>query len=93
MTNEIGLVIPTIDTELQVLAEAKSAFGRSGINLVVSERELVELCSDKTKSTKVFASMDLRTPNILNRNDLTFPCFVKPISGSEAKVHIRWRTR
>ena len=82
MTNEIGLVIPTIDTELQVLAEAKSAFGRSGINLVVSERELVELCSDKTKSTKVFASMDLRTPNILNRNDLTFPCFVKPVSGS-----------
>ena len=83
--NEIGLVIPTIDTELNVLAGAKTEFAASGINLVVSEQELVELCSDKTKSAKVFTNMDLRTPDILDVTDLKFPCFVKPISGSGSK--------
>ena len=78
----IKLVVPTIDTELLLLARQRESFADLGIDLLVSDPSLVELCRDKTKTPALFASIGIGTPLTLDVNSLQFPCFVKPVSGS-----------
>ena len=44
---QVGLVIPTIDTELLGLAQSRERFADRGIHVVVSSEALVEQCRDK----------------------------------------------
>lgn len=81
---EVGLVIPTIDTELLGLSQARARFAASGIQLVVSDQELITKCRDKRQSAQFFASLGIDTPVLLDRSQLTFPCFAKPYDGSRS---------
>jgi len=78
----IKLVIPTIDTELQVLSDAKQAFDLAGVCLVVSDPGLIRKCRDKRLTAMLFASLCIQTPKLLDPQNLTFPCFMKPVGGS-----------
>lgn len=78
----IGLVVPTIDTELLVLAQHRDAFAAEGIQLVVSAESLVRQCRDKRETSELFSSLNIDTPAIYNREQLQFPCFAKPYDGS-----------
>lgn len=80
----VGLVIPTIDTELLGLAQAKAHFAERGIHLVVSEEALVQQCRDKRQSAQLFAALGIDTPRLLDKAQLTFPCFSKPYDGSRS---------
>ncbi|MBF0803996.1 MULTISPECIES: ATP-grasp domain-containing protein [unclassified Neisseria] len=80
----IGLIIPTIDTELQKLADARSRFEAAGIHIVVSDSELVALCRDKRATAGLFERCGIATPEIYGRENLTFPCFAKPYDGSRS---------
>ena len=44
--NSIGMVIPTIDTELAILLANKERFAKQGIYVVVSDYEFVMMCLD-----------------------------------------------
>ena len=79
---EIKMVVPTIDTELKVLAKNKNFFASKGVTLVVSDYELINICRDKTLTNTYFEKIGIEVPKTLPVNDLTFPCFAKPISGS-----------
>jgi len=79
---DIKLVIPTIDTELQALADARETFAAAGVQVVVSDPELVRQCRDKRHTAALFASLSIPTPKILDPAHLTFPCFMKPVAGS-----------
>lgn len=80
----IGLVIPTIDTELLSLAQARADFAERGIHLVISDEELVKICRDKRQTVDLFESLDIANPKVLDREKLTFPCFAKPYDGSRS---------
>jgi carbamoyl-phosphate synthase large subunit len=80
----IGLVVPTIDTELMALAGAKARFADSGIELVISDEALVRACRDKRLTAELFASLDIDTPALMDPAHLTFPCFSKPYDGSRS---------
>lgn len=82
LTHSIKLVIPTIDTELQALAEARTTFEAAGVQVVVSDPELVRQCRDKRRTAALFTSLSIPTPMILDPAQLTFPCFMKPVGGS-----------
>lgn len=82
LDREVCLVIPTIDTELQALAEARTTFEAAGVQVVVSDPELVRQCRDKRRTAALFASLSIPTPKILDPLQLTFPCFMKPVGGS-----------
>ena len=82
LVHDIKLVIPTIDTELQPLAEARTTFEAAGVQVVVSDPELVRQCRDKRRTAALFASLSIPSPKILNPAQLTFPCFMKPVGGS-----------
>lgn len=80
--NNIALVIPTIDTELLILSQSRDLFLEHGIYISISEPKLISECRDKLKTGILFDSIGIDYPRILNKNDLEFPCFVKPFDGS-----------
>lgn len=82
VANEIGLVVPTIDTELMVLSERADEFSARGIHLVISSPELVRNCRDKRKTAAFLEEVGIRSPRIYDIGNLTFPCFAKPYDGS-----------
>jgi carbamoyl-phosphate synthase large subunit len=85
LTHGIQLVIPTIDTELQALADARDTFAAAGVQVVVSDPEFVRQCRDKRHTAALFTSLSVPTPTILDPADLTFPCFMKPLGGSRSQ--------
>lgn len=81
--NEIGLVVPTIDTELLVLAQHRDELARCGVTAVVSDAAFIRDCRDKRRTNDWFASRGLRTPQLVDpRRATQFPIFTKPYDGS-----------
>lgn len=81
-TNDIGLVIATIDTELLLLADLKKEFAQRGIQIMVSERSFVEMCRDKRNTGAFFENHGVRVPKEVNKYHPIFPLFAKPYDGS-----------
>lgn len=87
--NKIKVVIPTIDTELIVLAKNKDLFKSHGIDIIVSDFEFVELCRDKRKSYNLFDKLGINYPKLIDKNNPSFPLFAKPYDGSlSSNLHI-----
>lgn len=82
--NNVGMVIPTIDTELVLLAEAREIFETFGISIIISDKSLIYRCRDKRDTVKLFSALDIDTPHLLDSSHLTFPCFAKPYDGSRS---------
>ena len=83
--NEIGIVIPTIDTELLVLAANKELFHQNGIEIMVSELPFIQMCRDKRLTGPFFMEHGIRIPNPMDKWHPTFPLFAKPYDGSLSK--------
>ena len=78
----IRLVVPTIDTELLLLASSRTRFAEAGVHLIISDESLVALCRDKRKTSDLFTQLGIDIPRIYERSAITFPCFAKPYDGS-----------
>lgn len=79
---KVGLVVPTIDTELLLLANNRAAFEAEGIHLIISDASLVRMCRDKRITSELFTQLGIDTPRIYARDAIQFPCFAKPYDGS-----------
>jgi carbamoyl-phosphate synthase large subunit len=79
---QIGLVVPTIDTELLLLSQNRGHFAAHGIHIVISDEELVHICRDKRLTAKLFSKMGIESPKIYHKENIHFPCFAKPYDGS-----------
>lgn len=79
---EVVLAVPTIDTELAILAGLREEFAAQGTHLVVSSPELIRRCRDKRLTIGLFEGLGLATPRIYRGGALEFPLFAKPVSGS-----------
>lgn len=80
--NKVGMVIATIDTELQLLADLKESFRKKGIHIMVSNKEFISLCRDKRNTIKFFESHGVRVPKEVDKYNPSFPLFAKPYDGS-----------
>lgn len=78
----IGLIIPTIDTELLKLAEARSRFEAAGTHIIVSGSGLIRQCRDKRDTVNLFNRYGIDAPKIYTPETIEFPCFAKPYDGS-----------
>lgn len=78
----VGLVVPTIDTELKVLAENKEKFAAIGCQLLVSSLGFVSICRDKRLIEQFFVDHQIRVPEKRDKNNPVFPMFAKPYDGS-----------
>ena len=83
----IDAVIPTIDTELSVLAENKRAFEDRQTRVVISTPEKIALCGDKALTARYFSFLGLCTPATVETVDDYnggYPAFIKPRNGSSS---------
>ena len=80
--NQIGMIIPTIDTELLVLAENKNIFERNDIFVSVSSHDFIRVCRDKRNTGEAFEKHGIRVPKPIDKRHPIFPMFAKPYDGS-----------
>ncbi len=89
--NRIGLIVPTIDTELHKLAENRSEFEKLGCRVLISSPEVVNICQDKRKTFKFLSRNGFDTPQTLSLSkalkdeSLKMPLFLKPWDGSASR--------
>ena len=89
--NDIGAIISLFDIDLAVLAAAKQKFQENGINVIVSDSDVIAICNDKWKTYSFLKENGIRTPRtFINLNDarealsdgtIRFPLFIKPRWG------------
>lgn len=85
----IGVIIPTIDTELLILSQNKQRFEENGIGLAVSDNEFIKVCRDKRNTEEFFAKLDIAVPKALDKYHPVFPMFAKPYDGSlSTNLHV-----
>ncbi len=85
LRNEVGMVVPTIDTELIILAEHKDLFEKNGIFVIVSDPDFIKISRDKRCTNEYFRKIQIRTPRPIDINNPEFPLFAKPYDGSLSK--------
>ena len=79
---KVKIIVPTIDTGLQILADHKVLFANEGISLLTCSSKFIEICRDKRKSGLFFADKGIDSPEIFSKDNLQFPLFIKPYDGS-----------
>ena len=81
---EICLIVPTIDTELLMLAKNKVRFEEQGIFVIISEIEFVSKCRDKRVIHKFFEENNIKVAKEYTKDNYCLPLFIKPIDGSRS---------
>lgn len=85
--DKIDIIIPTIDTDLMVLAENKCLFEDIGTKVLISEPDKIKICRDKNITSDFFVGCGLKAPQTYNdfrMFDGGYPCFIKPKDGSSS---------
>lgn len=85
----IGMIIPTIDTELLTLSQNIELFRSYGIHIIISNQYLIKTFGDKRLTFNFFKNLNLKCPLIYKKEKLKFPCFAKPYSGSSSNGCIK----
>lgn len=87
---KISLVVPTIDTELEILSENKGKIlQESGAVVLISNHDAVSICCDKIRTAKFFEENCFGYPRLVEKTDVesgnySFPLFIKPFNGSSS---------
>jgi carbamoyl-phosphate synthase large subunit len=82
--NGIKLIIPTIDTELKVLASKKEQLLKHGITPIVASEAFVKLCRNKRDIHTFFTDNGIKIAKEYSKYDYKLPLFIKPINGSRS---------
>lgn len=76
--NNISIIVPTIDTELEILANVKNDFLKENISISISSEWICSVFSLKNSTEKFFLENDFKTPkNIDNLSTCKYPIFAK----------------
>jgi len=85
----IGVIIPTIDPELIVLAKNRQRFSEMGVEIVLSEEVFIKACRDKRQTQLYLQEIGIEVPKAVDKYHPTFPMFVKPYDGSLSRdIHV-----
>ena len=92
--NKVDCLIPTIDTDLNLLSENKEKFEAIGTKVLISAFDKVKVCRDKNYTADYFISLGLKSPKPVNSVDkyeesvacgqAFYPAFIKPKDGSSS---------
>ena len=88
-SRNIGVIIPTIDPELIVLATNRQRFSDMGVEIVLSDEEFIKACRDKRQTQLYLKDVGIDVPKAVDKYHPTFPMFVKPYDGSLSRdIHV-----
>ena len=82
---KIDALIPTIDTDLLLLAQHKKDFGNTKV--IICDEDKVAICRDKRYTADYFNSVGLNSPHPVDdykNYKEGFPAFIKPKDGSSS---------
>jgi carbamoyl-phosphate synthase large subunit len=89
---DVKVLISLNDLELPILSARKKDFEAIGVNVVVSDPEVIDICFDKYKTAQFIESLGLKTPktyidyneavDAIRTGVLKFPLILKPRWGS-----------
>lgn len=82
INNDIRMVIPTIDTELSILAENKNLFKENNVEIIISSPDFIKMCRDKRALNIFFEERQIKIPRPIDIKKPTYPMFIKPYDGS-----------
>jgi carbamoyl-phosphate synthase large subunit len=92
--DEIGLLVPTRDDELPLLAANRARFEAIGTLVLVSPPDAVAACRDKRRFADAASALGYETPRTWPPSvDAPLPAFVKPIIGRGGRGARSVRTR
>lgn len=86
----VSLIVPTIDTDLLLLSQEKQRIeSEAGVKVLISRPEVVSICRDKINTQKFLEDNGFLIPKMytkeeLDSQNLSFPLFIKPKSGSSS---------
>ncbi|MCM3693193.1 ATP-grasp domain-containing protein [Neobacillus niacini] len=86
----ISLVVPTIDTDLLLLAENKSFIEeQTKTKVLISDSRVIQICRDKIGTQRFLEENSFKIPRMYTEEEvaignLNFPLFIKPKSGSSS---------
>lgn len=86
----VRAIVPTIDPELSILAEASDALAAAGCLAVVSDPATIAICGDKVASSRWIDEQGLPVPRQYETTELdqlpadAWPLFFKPRQGSSS---------
>jgi carbamoyl-phosphate synthase large subunit len=89
--NQVRLLIPTIDTELKILAQNQKKFAALGCHVLVSSEEVIDICRDKRQTYRFLIKNGFESPitmsagAALSKGKLDWPYLLKPWDGSAGK--------
>lgn len=76
--NDISIVIPTIDTELNILAKVKEIFLKDDIFIAISAKDICDIFYLKNSTEKFFIDNHMDTPRgVVDIKSCTYPIFAK----------------
>lgn len=84
---DITAIVPTIDTDLLILAQNRECFAEVGTTVVISDPEKIRVCRDKRLTAEFFTECGLKAPmtfDDVEKYDMGFPAFIKPKDGSSS---------
>jgi carbamoyl-phosphate synthase large subunit len=87
----VKLLVPTIDTELEVLADAQEEFAAIGTRVHISSREVVRMARDKAATAEFLRGAGIPAPQtgtvpaVLRAPEAwRWPLILKPVAGSSS---------
>ncbi len=90
----VGLIVPTVDLDLGLLARHKQEFADLGCRVLVSPPDVIDTCQDKRRTFGFLTKNGFGTPRTMSvraalaadrRGELTWPCFLKRWDGSAGR--------
>lgn len=87
----VDLIIPLYEKEFEVLENNREKFKSIGVEILLSSKEIIEICNDKISTHKFFKENNIISPTsyskkqiqsrIDNNQDIDYPLIIKPING------------
>lgn len=87
----ISAIISLFDVDLKVLAKNRDIFNKNGIEVIVSDESVIDICNDKLETYKFLSDNGFSTPktfsaldkaiSALKEGELLYPVIIKPRWG------------
>ncbi len=90
-SHHIGLLVPTVDLDLKVLAKNREKFAELGCSVLVSKPSVINICQDKRKTYRFLIENGFDSPltlspgEVLSKRTFNGPYFMKPWDGAAGR--------
>ncbi|MBQ4068859.1 MAG: ATP-grasp domain-containing protein [Lachnospiraceae bacterium] len=79
--NDVKLILPLYEKEFEILCDNRSLFEEKGIKILLSDREVIDICNNKLATQGFFEKEGILAPRITEHA----PAVIKPVDGMGSK--------